>query len=358
MEDVLYLGLDAHTRICVLSAMNSRGMVLFTRSFKTSERALRAHVTRVSARTSYLALEESTISGWIAGVVRPHVDRLIVCDPKHNALISQGNKDDFSDAVNLCQLLRLDALVAVYHSDQDDRVDFKIAVQQYLHFRNAHASLKTKIKFKFQQAGIIPTGDRVFSQTERSAYLAQLPTESRRKILINLYAQLDALGRQRQTAQDLMEELGRSYLEIIQFQQMPGIGMVGAHLFSGLIQTPHRFRTRQQLWRYCRLGIVARSSAGKPLSYKRLDRSGSGVLKAVSHQCWKAALRTKSPNEVRLYYEASLKRTGNRTHARLNTRRKALALLWTIWKNDVAYNAALFYESPAHAVDAQALGKR
>lgn len=39
-------------------------------------------------------------------------------------------------------------LVEVYHSDQDDRVDFKIAVQQYLHFRNAHARLK--IKFKFQ----------------------------------------------------------------------------------------------------------------------------------------------------------------------------------------------------------------
>ena len=185
MEDVLYLGLDAHARTCVLSAMNSRGVVLFTRSFKTSERALRAHVTRISACTRYLALEESTISGWIAGVLRPHVDRLIVCDPKHNALISQGNKDDFSDAVNLCQLLRLDALVAVYHSDQDDRVDFKIAVQQYLHFRNAHASIKTKIKFKFQQAGIIPTGDRVFSQTEQSAYLAQLSAESRRKILIN-----------------------------------------------------------------------------------------------------------------------------------------------------------------------------
>ena len=356
MGGVLYLGLDARTRTCVLSAMNSRGVVLFMRSFKTSERALRAHVTRISARTSYLALEESTISGWTADVLRPHVDRLIVCDPKHNALISQGNKDDFSDAVNLCQLLRLDALVAVYHSDHDDQVDFKIAVQQYLHFRNADASLK--IKFKFQQASIIPTGDRVFSQTERSAYLAQLPTEARRQILCDLYDQLDALGRQRQTAQDLMEELGRNYPEIIEFQQMPGIGMVGAHLFRGLVQTPHRFRTRLQLWRYCRLRVVARSRAGKPLSYKRLDRSGSGVLKAVSHQCWKAALSTKSPNEVRLYYEASLKWTGNRTHARLNTQRKALAVLWTIWKSDVAYNAALFYESPAHAVDAQALGKR
>ena len=265
--------------------MNSRGLVVSTRSFTTSERALREHVTRLSACSKYLALEESTISGWIAGVLRPHVDRLIVCDPKHNALISQGNKDDYNDSVNQCQLLRLDALVEVYHSDQGDRVDFKIAVQQYLHFRNAHARLKTKIKFKFHQAGIISTGDRVFSQTERSQYVKQLPTEARRKILCNLYDQLDALGRLQQTAQDLMEELGRSYPEIIQFQQMPGIGVVGAHLFSGLIRTPCRFRTKQQLWRYCRLGVLERSSAGKPLSYKRLDRSGSGVLNAVSHQC-------------------------------------------------------------------------
>lgn len=65
----------------------------------------------------------------------------------------------------------------------------------------------------------------MFTQTYRSEYLAQLPTEGRRKILCNLYDQLDALGRQRQTAQDLMEELGRSYLEIVQFQQLPGSGL-------------------------------------------------------------------------------------------------------------------------------------
>ncbi|MCY4160125.1 MAG: hypothetical protein OXF48_10980 [Bacteroidetes bacterium] len=43
-----------------------------------------------------------------------------------------GNKDDVTDALKLCRLLRLNELKEVYHADAGHRVDFKIAVQQYL----------------------------------------------------------------------------------------------------------------------------------------------------------------------------------------------------------------------------------
>ena len=56
---------------------------------------------------------------------------------------------------------------------------------------------------------------------------------------------------------------------------------------------------------------------------------------------WQSALRTKDPNEVSQFYEASLRRTNNSTHARLNTQRKVLAVLWTIWKKDVDYTPSL-----------------
>lgn len=62
---------------------------------------------------------------------------------------------------------------------------------------------------------------------------------------------------------------------------------------------------------------------------------------------------TAKPYEVTLFYEASLRRTGNSTRARLNTQRKVLAVLWTIWKNNVDYNPQLFYSSPAPAAFAQ-----
>ena len=287
MRKCLYLGLDAHTRFCVLAAMDVSGRVIGTEAFPTSEAALIRAVSTAPARFKYLAVEESSLAGWIANALRPHVDELIVCDPRRNALISRGgHKDDYADAIKLCRLHRMGELTSVYPTDDGDRVDFKIAVQQYLALRRDHARLKTQIKAKYPQAGIVKvTGTQVFSKTERDRYLERVPSKARRQSIRRLYAMLDATGDVRKEARNAMIELGRCYAEIARFQRVPGIGVVGAHVFSAFIQTPHRFATRQKLWRYGRLGIYPRSSAGKPVSRTCLDRSGSGALKAVSYQC-------------------------------------------------------------------------
>ncbi len=353
MYKSLYLGLDAHTRICVLAAMATSGHIVSTKTFSTSESALIRHVLDLPAQFKYLVLEESSLASWIASALRPYVTQLIVCDPRHNTLISRGNKDDHRDAADLCRLLRLGELVEVFHSDEDHRVDFKIGVQQYLRFTRDRAGLKSQIKSKYHQAGLTHVvGTQVFSKTHRVSYLKQLPTNARRSMMENLYEQLDAMDVLQKKARTSMTEQGKRYPEIAQFQCMPGIGVVGSHVFSAFIQTPHRFATKYKLWRYCGLGVRQRSSAGKPLAYNRLDRSGTGILKAISHQCWLSSLRTAEPNEVSLFYDASLRRTGDPVHARLNTQRKVLKVLWTIWKKDVAYNSKAFYSPPASAVTA------
>ena len=354
MYNTLYLGLDAHTRNCVLATMNSPGRVVSTREFSTSETALIRYVTELPARSKHLMLEESSLAGWIASALRPYVTQLIVCDPRHNALISHGNKSDRSDAVDLCRLLRLGEFVEVFHSDQACRTDFKIAVQQYLRVRNDHAKLKCQIKAKYHQAGVVNVrGTEVFTKTHRGSYLDRLPTQARQKIIAYLYDRLDTTGELRKKARATMIELGKPYPEIQRFQRVPGIGVVGAHVFSAFIQTPHRFATKQRLWKYCKLGIRERSSAGKPLAYKRLDRSGSGALKDLSYRCWLTSQQVAVPNEVSLFYEASLLRTDNPIHARLNTQRKILTVLWTIWKKDVDYNPTLFYSPPKSTAVAQ-----
>ena len=329
MYNHLYLGLDAHKRTCTLAGMDASGDVVSARTFPTLESLLIRNVSRIHAKTKWLTLEESTLSGWIAGVLRPHVDRLIVCDPLHNTLISRGgNKDDVIDAIKICRLLRLYELKEVYHSDEGHRVDFKIAVQQYLRISKDLSSLKTQLKAKYYQAGLVHvTGTEVFTKKHRARYLDLLSTPSRRKVFALSYDRLDATDRSLKMAKAVMVELGQRYREIARFRRVPDIGEVGSHVSSAFIQTPHRFGTKQQLWRYCKLGVRERSSAGKPLGYKRLDRSGSGELKSVSYRCWQSALRTKDPNEVSQFYEASLLRTNNSTHARLNTQRKVLAVL-------------------------------
>ncbi|MCY4225999.1 MAG: hypothetical protein OXF06_14360 [Bacteroidetes bacterium] len=69
----------------------------------------------------------------------------------------------------------------------------------------------------------------------------------------------------------------------------------------------------------------------------------------MSYLAWLSSKRTKDPNEVSSFYEASLQRT----RARLNTQRKLLTVMWTIWKNDVDYDPDQLYRIPVFPVNAQ-----
>ena len=140
-------------------------------------------------------------------------------------------------------------------------------------------------------------------------------------------------------------ELGRQYPETQEFQKIPGIGPISAHTFDALIQTPCRFATKQKLWRYSKLGIQKRSSGGNQIQREKLDSAGHGELKALSHRAVKEALGGEDENEVQASYRASARRTGEETHARLNTQRKILATMWGLWKRSAAYNPKLFYRS-------------
>jgi hypothetical protein len=59
-------------------------------------------------------------------------------------------------------------------------------------------------------------------------------------------------------------------------------------------------------------------------------------LKQVSYRACIAALR-QGDNAVATFFQQSLRRTGDRTHARLNTQRKILATLRALWKTGSNY---------------------
>lgn len=335
-----YIAIDAHASHCVLGWMDSNGHFRDEWRFRTSESNLIRHVCRIKARRKSLVVEESNIASWIARTISGYVIEVIVANPRHNRLVSENSrKSDSMDVYHLCRLLRLAELKAVYHPAEDHRAVFKSATKLYLDTTERQTMVKQKIKAKFRGWGVLEVdGSRVYHEHGRQTYLDQLQHEPIREQLKILYGELDQAVAAQRRAKDQMLTLGRRYKEIREFQKMPGVGPVGAHVFDSFIQTPHRFRNRQKLWRYCRLGVTDRTSNGKSLGYKRIDPSGSGVLKAMSYRTWLGAMRCSDTNEVRQFYEESLARTQNRTHARLNTQRKILSSLWTLWKNDLPYD--------------------
>jgi len=339
----VYLGLDAHARNCVLGSMNTQGTFLDDVRFRTTESDLITHVVRIKATEKLLAVEEGPLAYWIAQTIRPYVSDVLICDPRKNKAISSApNKNDRQDVYTLCRLLRLGELSRVYHPLEDHRAVFKAAVQQYLAFRKDECCLKFQIKSRFRSWGVHDVdGQALFSMKHRKEYLDKLTQPSIRRQLAGRLEFLDeALNHQRMALREA-ETLGRRYSEIERFRVMPGVGKIGSLIFDAYIQTPHRFASKQQLWKYCQLGITDRSSDGKPLGFKRLDKNGNSELKSMSYNAWKGSLITKELNAISSFFWASMDRTHNRTKARLNTQRKILAVLWTMWKNEEEYHPEL-----------------
>jgi hypothetical protein len=101
------------------------------------------------------------------------------------------------------------------------------------------------------------------------------------------------------------------------------------------VAKPHTclsFTRKSQLHRYCKLGVVDRTSDGKPLGYQRLDKAGNSELKAMRYRAYLCAIRIQSPNEVRMSYEKSLRCSKSATNARLNTQRKRLPVIDGVWR--------------------------
>jgi len=326
----------------MIGYMNTEGQYLAQQQFRTTAMNLINQVAAIPAESKHLTIEQGNMSFWAAELLSDHVDELIVCDPRHNRLITQSaNKNDRLDTHRLCKLFRLDELKEVWRPKQMGRRRvFYGQIKQYQRLTRTLTAYKNQL-----QAGLRHWG--LNSKLTPSDYRDPgkiLQKVSRPLLRQELKARFGFI-RQLQTRKDhqfkRITETGRQFWEIAQFQKMPGVGPVCAHTFSGYIQTPHRFRRRGQLIRFCQLGIRKRSSDGRSLRAERLDKAGHGALKNVSHIAWKSAQKTD--NEVRRFYQASLAKTGNPVNARLNTQRKILITLWSIWKHNQTYRPEKFF---------------
>ena len=68
-----------------------------------------------------MIFEEGTCAAWLYDLLKPHVAKLVVCNPRKNALLKDGNKSDRIDARKLADLLRGNHLKPVYHGDMGVR---------------------------------------------------------------------------------------------------------------------------------------------------------------------------------------------------------------------------------------------
>ena len=67
-----------------------------------------------------MTLEEGTWAAWLHDLLKPHVMRVLVSDPRKNDLGRDGSRNDRRDARELAELLYRDQVKSVYHGEHTD----------------------------------------------------------------------------------------------------------------------------------------------------------------------------------------------------------------------------------------------
>lgn len=338
----VYIGIDLHSKHSTIGFMNEEGRFIGQHEVQTTANNLINQVTAIPAERKQLTLEQSNMAFWAAEQLREHVDRLIVCEPRYNALISGSeNKNDHLDTLRLCRLLRLGELKEVWRpTTMGIRRLFYQQVKEYQRVVKILTTRKRQLQASLRHWGI-PVELAKKDYTNPGPILDQLPQPLLAEELAAQFRFIQHLSHQKDQQFGRLSQTATDFWEISEFQKMAGIGPVGSHIFSGYIQTPHRFRKRSQLIKFCKLAVRTFTSDGRTLRNQRLSKAGHGCLKNVAHIAWKTAVG--KDNEVNGFYQASLARCGNPVKARLNTQRKILTTLWSVWKHKRTYRPEKFF---------------
>src|SRR5213075_1960298 len=120
MSQEKYIGMDVHQATISVAVMDAGGKLIMECLLETKAGTI-VEFLRGLHGTLWLTFEEGTSAAWLHDLLKPHVNLLVVCDPRKNALMRDGNQNDRADARNLAELLRTNQVKAVYHEKHGTR---------------------------------------------------------------------------------------------------------------------------------------------------------------------------------------------------------------------------------------------
>jgi transposase len=347
MDSAKYIGMDVHKETISIAVLSTSGKLVMESVIETKSLTIIQFIHGLRGDL-HVTLEEGTWAAWLYDLLRPHVTEVVVCDPRKNALLKTGNKSDRIDARKLAELLRSNLLRPVYHGEHGVR-SLKELSRSYLTISGDLARVMTRLKALYRSWAIACSGKQVYAPRHREQWLGKITEAGVRRRAEFYYEQLDALRALRQQVRrELLAESGKHKASQL-LCQIPSIGPIRAALLIAIIQTPHRFRTKRQLWAYGGLGIETHSSADhryvdgqlqpskRQVSLRGLNRNHNHELKNIFKGA--AIIAATKPGPLQQFYAALVAKGMRPEMARLTLARKIAGIILIVWKKGVGFDA-------------------
>jgi transposase len=347
MNDAKYIGLDVHQATISAAVRDAAGNLVMEAILETKAATILQFIHGLRG-SLHVTCEEGTSAAWLHDLLKPHVTEVLVCDSRKNALLKAVNKNDRVDARKLAELLYLNKLNPVYHGEAGVRTLRELA-RSYLAITRDLTRVMNRLKAIYRSWAIPCAGQQVYALRYRSEWLAKISEDGVRRRAELYYQQFDALAALHQEARRELLIEGRKHLAMKLLRQIPSIGPIRAALLIALLQTPHRFRTKRQLWAYCGLALRTYTSgeyrfvggqlqrSKKILAIRGLNKNHNHDLKNIFKGAATRAAAVSGPFQN--FYEACVAKGMKPPMARLTLARKIAAITLLVWKKGVRFDA-------------------
>src|SRR4029077_18926699 len=104
MTSAKYIGMDVHKESISIAVRNAAGKIVMEGVIETKASMILQFIDGLRGDVQ-VTFEEGTWADWVYGRLKSHVTKVVVCDPRRNALLREGNQNARVAAGKLAELL-------------------------------------------------------------------------------------------------------------------------------------------------------------------------------------------------------------------------------------------------------------
>ncbi len=268
-----------------------------------------------------LTIEETTSTHWLYAELYECVDKIVICDPYRNSLLSDGAKNDDIDAGKLSLLLRGGFLKEVYHT-LDNSYQIRKLLSGYEDLIKMGVRLQNQKSALYRAEGLNSKKDSGLPADTFMSFV-----EEQQNSLITHYEET------KQKYLEQFRQLRKNIPIINKMCRISGINTISAVKIYGTVLDAKRFSGKNKYWGYCGLVHHQKTSGGRNYGKRKIRHSRR--LKSVYKTAALAAISGK--NDIGEYYQELLSQGYSEYKARHAVARYIATSTYAMMKNATEY---------------------
>lgn len=321
-----YIALDWSKSNMAIARLTKQGQKKDVKDVPSNISYLKEYLKSLKG-TKILTFEESTTSQWLYSELKGFVDKLLVCDPYCNRLLSEGAKTDKIDAMKLVSLSRAGMLKEVYHSG-DDFIYLRKLMSGYNDVVKSLVRLKNQRFSMFQSIGLDHKMD-TFLSGQQGGDSSDFVLSYVKEIIV-MYEDI------KEKYVEKFKKLSGQYKEIRLLKSIPGISDIHAMQIMSIVVDISRFPSRGHFLSYCGLIRHKKISGGRSYGSRapRCYRGLRQVFKMAAH----SVTQDRCHNGMRTLYEYYIEEKNKSPQmAKHNISRRLAILVYGVLKSGKRY---------------------